>query len=151
MVYKEYGLQVRKECEVVIERIGPERSHLRQRRFFSIGPNFIWHLDLYDTLKLHGSCINGIFDGFSRLIIWLNVSTTNSDPKLIVGCYIEAVQQFGGLPQNLLGAILVLRMLCAWRESAPPTKNQILVKMSLQPVGGFGIVLVCRPQRYWDL
>lgn len=38
-----------------------------------------------------------------------------------------------------------------WRELAPPTKNQILVKMSLQPVCGFGIVLVCRPQRYWDL
>lgn len=77
-----------------------QARRLRQRSYFSKGPNFIWHLDSYDKLRPYGICINGSINGFSRKIMWLNAYTTNSDPKLIGGYYIEAVQHLGGLPQR---------------------------------------------------
>ena len=36
-------------------------------------------------------------------MIWLNAYTTNSDPKLIGGYYVDAVQRFGGCPRVIRG------------------------------------------------
>ena len=43
----------------------------------------MWHVDGYDKLKLFGSPIHGCIDGYSRQILWLNVSPTNNDPQHI--------------------------------------------------------------------
>ncbi|KAL3977653.1 SLAM family member 8 [Sarotherodon galilaeus] len=107
---REHGLRVRKEdvC-LVLKELDPRGVALRQarrfrrRNYFSKGPNFIWHMDSYDKLKPYGICINGSIDGFSRKIIWLNAYTTNSNPKVIGGYYIEAVQRLKGCPRVVRG------------------------------------------------
>ncbi|XP_041834069.1 uncharacterized protein LOC121635073 [Melanotaenia boesemani] len=103
---RQHGLCVRKEdVRLVLKELDPsgvsrrQARRLRRRNYFSKGPNFIWHVDSYDKLKPYGLCINGSIDGFSRKIIWLNVYTTSSDPKVIGGYYMEAVQRLGGCPR----------------------------------------------------
>ncbi|XP_072220165.1 uncharacterized protein [Leuresthes tenuis] len=107
---RESGLRVRKEdARLELKELDPrgvalrKGGRLRGRRYFSKGPNFIWHMDSYDKLKPYGFCINGSIDGFSRKIMWLNAYTTNSDPKLIGGYYTEAVERFGGCPRIVRG------------------------------------------------
>ncbi|XP_042073225.1 uncharacterized protein LOC121813492 [Haplochromis burtoni] len=107
---REHGLRVRKEdVRLVLKELDPRGVALRQavrfrrRNYFSKGPNFIWHMDSYDKLKPYGICINGSIDGFSRKIIWLNAYTTNSNPKVIGGYYIEAVQRLKGCPRVVRG------------------------------------------------
>ncbi|XDV31020.1 hypothetical protein PO909_033797 [Leuciscus waleckii] len=107
---REKGLRVRKEdVRLVLKELDPRgvavrrARRLRRRNYFAKGPNFSWHLDSYDKLKPYGICINGCIDGFSRKIIWLNAYTTSSDPKLIGGYYIEAVERLGGCPRVVRG------------------------------------------------
>lgn len=107
---RENGLRVRKEdVRIVLKELDPngvsrrQARRLQRRNYFSKGPNFIWHIDSNDKLKPYGICINGCIDGFSRKIIWLNTYTTNSDPKLIGGYYVDAVQRFGGSPRVIRG------------------------------------------------
>ena len=107
---REHGLRVRKEdVRLLLKELDPRgvsrrlARRLRRRNYFSKGPNFIWHIDSYDKLKPYGICINGSIDGFSRKMIWLNAYTTSSDPKLIGGYYIEAVQRLGGCPRVVRG------------------------------------------------
>ncbi|XP_066497496.1 uncharacterized protein [Hoplias malabaricus] len=104
------GLRVRKEdVRLILKELDPRGVALRRakrlcrRNYFSKGPNFIWHLDSYDKLKHYGICINGCIDGFSRKIIWLNAYTTSSDPRLVGGYYIQAVQRLGGCPEIVRG------------------------------------------------
>lgn len=59
----------------------------------------MWHIDSYDKLKPYGICINGCIDGFSRNIIWLRAALTNSDPKVIGGYFVEAVERCRGCPR----------------------------------------------------
>lgn len=107
---REHGLRARKEDvrrvlrELDYNGVSQRQSRrLRRRRYFARGPNFIWHIDSYDKLKPYGICINGCIDGFSRKIIWLNAYTTSSDPKVIGGYYVEAVQRLGGCPRVMRG------------------------------------------------
>ncbi|MEQ2182533.1 hypothetical protein GOODEAATRI_023306, partial [Goodea atripinnis] len=74
-----------------------------RRNYFYKCPNFIWHIDSYDKRKPYGICINRNIDGFSRKIIWLKAYTTNSDPKLIGGYYIDAVQRLEVCPRVVRG------------------------------------------------
>ena len=72
-----------------------------RRRYFSAGPNFIWHCDGYDKLKPYGFAIHGCIDGFSRKILWLKCMTTNNDPKVVLHLFLKAVQNFHGSPKLL--------------------------------------------------
>ncbi|OWF51202.1 uncharacterized protein LOC110449483 [Mizuhopecten yessoensis] len=90
----------------LLDPIGVElrlRKRLRRRRYFSKGPDFLWHVDAYDKLKRYGLCISGCIDGFSRHLIWLNVYTTSSDPRVIAGYYMEAVDSRKGCPSLMRG------------------------------------------------
>ena len=70
-----------------------------ERRTYTVpGPNFIWHMNDYDKLKPFGLCISGCMDGFSRKIIWLNVYSTNNNPRIIGGYFLEPLKEFGGCP-----------------------------------------------------
>lgn len=102
----EHGLWVRKEdVRLILSELDPVSSGMRQsrrlsrRRYFSPGPNFIWHVDSYDKLKPYGICINGCIDGFSRKVIWLKAALTSSDPHVIGGYFVEALEQAGGGPR----------------------------------------------------
>ncbi|XP_070411871.1 uncharacterized protein [Nothobranchius furzeri] len=107
---REHGLRAKKEdVRLVLKELDPrgvsmrQARRLRRRNYFSKGPNFIWHIDSYDKLKPYGFCINGCIDGFSRKIIWLNAYITSSDPKLIGGYYVDAVQRLEGCPRIVRG------------------------------------------------
>lgn len=67
-----------------------------RRSYFAAGPNFLWHIDGYDKLKPYGLCIHGCICGFSRKVIWLNVYTTNNDPRIIGGYFLQTVKKMGG-------------------------------------------------------
>ncbi|XP_061885060.1 uncharacterized protein LOC133635791 [Entelurus aequoreus] len=107
---KEDGLHVKKEeVRLILKELDPRgvelrgRRRLHRRNYFAKGPNYIWHFDSYDKLKPFGICINGCIDGFSRKIIWMNAFTTNSDPTVIGGYYMEAVKKLGGCPRIVRG------------------------------------------------
>lgn len=75
------------------------RHRLRRRRYCTPGPNFLWHLDGWDKLKPYGFCVHGCIDGFSRRILWLEVASSNKDPKVVADYFLSTVQQLGGVPR----------------------------------------------------
>ena len=90
----------------ILDKDGVElrrKGRLKRRKYFAKGPNYLWHLDAYDKLKPYGLCISGCIDGFSRQLIWLNVYRTSSNPRVIAGYYIEAVDQLVGCPSMVRG------------------------------------------------
>ncbi|XP_019859117.1 PREDICTED: uncharacterized protein LOC109587312 [Amphimedon queenslandica] len=74
---------------------------LKRRIYRNKGPNFLWHCDGYDKLKPYGLPIHGCIDGYSRKILWLNVSKSNNDPSQVAWYYMNAVQQLSGCPRFL--------------------------------------------------
>lgn len=102
---KDYNLTVKRETVYSILKIAdPEGvanrygNKLRRRVYLSPGPNFLWHLDGYDKLKQFGFAIHGCIDGFSRYILWLEVATTNNDPKVTVNYYLQTIKTIKLLP-----------------------------------------------------
>ena len=55
----------------------------KRRKYHSVGPNHLWHLDGYDKLKPFGLAIHGAIDDWSRKILWLRVASTNNNPKIV--------------------------------------------------------------------
>ena len=85
----------------VLDPVGVSKrsaKKLRRRVYHARGPNCVWHMDGYDKLKPYGLCISGAIDGFSRHVMWLSVYSTNNNPNIIAGYYMETVQKFGGAP-----------------------------------------------------
>lgn len=78
-------------------------KRLKRRNYYAKGPNFLWHIDSYDKLKQYGLCINGCIDGFSRKIIWIKVTFSSSNPRIIAGHYTEAVQEIRLCPEKIRG------------------------------------------------
>ena len=78
-----------------------QRNRLRRRLYTNPGPNFLWHIDSYDKLKPYGICINGAIDGFSRMVMWLHAYTTNSNPRVISGYFIDEVEGRSGTPTRI--------------------------------------------------
>ena len=58
--------------------------------------------DGYDKLKPFGFPIHACVDGWSRKVLWLYVTRSNSWPHNIATYYLEAVEQQGGCPQKLI-------------------------------------------------
>ena len=75
-----------------------KRRRLRRREYSSLGPNFVWHVDGYDKLKEFGFPIHGCIDGYSRKILWLELSRTNNNPAVIAAFYIDCLRELGGCP-----------------------------------------------------
>lgn len=67
-------------------------NKLNRRSYVSAGPNFVSHIDGYDKLKPFGFSIHGAIDGYSRKIIWLEVSVSNKNPKSIAFYYLDFPQ-----------------------------------------------------------
>ncbi|CAH3036649.1 unnamed protein product, partial [Pocillopora meandrina] len=63
------------------------------------GINGTWHLDGYDKIKPFGFPISGCIDGYSRRVVFLEVASSNNDPKIIAGYYLECVKEVGGCPR----------------------------------------------------
>eukprot|EP00112_Aurelia_sp_Birch-Aquarium-sp1_P017080 Seg3932.3 transcript_id=Seg3932.3/GoldUCD/mRNA.D3Y31 product="hypothetical protein" protein_id=Seg3932.3/GoldUCD/D3Y31 len=104
----EKGVQTDREtiriCLNVIDPVGVElRSthQLRRRRYYAKGPNYIWHIDGNDKLKPFGFCIHGCIDGYSRRILWLEVSPSNKNPRIIARYFLNCVKSTEGLPRKV--------------------------------------------------
>ena len=76
---------------------------LQRRQYISPGPDHMWHIDGYDKLKLYGFATHGATDGFSRKIIWLNVSSSNNNPAYIAYYFIQSITELGRIPQVVRG------------------------------------------------
>ena len=68
----------------LLKEMDPEGSELRRKHrlkrrvYQNPGPNYSWHIDGYDKLKCWGSPIHGAIDGFSRRILWLEITHSNN-------------------------------------------------------------------------
>lgn len=103
------GIQVpRTVVQTMLKELDPEgsrqrRAHrLKRREYHNSGPNFAWHADGYDKLKPYGFPIHGCIDGWSRKILWLHVTRSNNLPDNIATYFLDAVEEFGGCPVNVI-------------------------------------------------
>ena len=70
-----------------------ENIHLQVLTLFGI-------FDGHDKLKPYGFSIHGGINGFSRRVLWLEVSTSNKMPEVIAKYDLDAVKR-NGLPVNV--------------------------------------------------
>ena len=105
---RKYNLQVRRDTVMkslrVLDPEGVERRQrrrLKRRRYVTPGPNFLWHVDGWDKLAPFGFFVHGAVDGFSRRILWLEVGSTNKNPRVIASNYLNAILQLGGVPRRM--------------------------------------------------
>ena len=103
------GLRVpRIVVQEILKEVDPEGSELRKahrlkrREYHNPGPNYSWHMDGYDKLKPWGFPIHGVIDGFSRKILWLNVTRSNNSPDNIAKFYLNVVKEFDGCPVEMI-------------------------------------------------
>ena len=54
------------------------------------------HIDGLDRLKPCGFCIQGGIDGYSKIILWLEVSILNNKPAFIAKYFLDCVKVAGG-------------------------------------------------------
>ena len=73
----------------IIDPVGVELHSRRRRLCYNPGPNFLWCVDGYDTLKSYGLCVHGAVDGFPTHVILLHAYTTNSDLAVIGGYFMD--------------------------------------------------------------
>ena len=99
----DYGLVVtRSVVRQILKILDPEcvearsRHRLRRRQYCAKGPNYLWHIDGYDKLKPFGFSIHGAIDGYSRRILWLEVSSSNNDPAIIAHFYYKCARLLRG-------------------------------------------------------
>ena len=84
-----------------VDPLGVDRrkyNTIKRIIYFSEGPGDIYHLDGNDKLKRWGFCIHGCVDGFSRKILWLNVSSSNNDPLIIANFFLQCVNKYRFVP-----------------------------------------------------
>ena len=92
----------------LLREMDPEGTELRKghrlRRwiYHNPGPNYSWHCDGYDKLKPFGFPIHGCIDGWSRKIMWLYVTRSNNQPNNVAAYFLDAVQEYGGCPVDLV-------------------------------------------------
>ena len=89
--------------EIDTEGVRQRKAHrLVRHRYYAQGPNYVWHVDGYDKLKPYGFCFNGaIIDGYSRRILWLEVSNSNNSSGVIAKNYLDALANLGVCPRPL--------------------------------------------------
>ena len=80
-----------------------KRRKLTRREYHSFGPNHAWHIDGYDKLKPFGIAIHGVIDGYSRIILWLKLSSSNNNPKIIANYYLCCIKELQLIPRVVRG------------------------------------------------
>ena len=83
----------------VIDPEGVDTQKCRRLKRLTPGPKFLWHIDEWDKLKPYGFSVHVYIDGFSRRLLWLEVSTTNKHLNVIVDFFLSTVEQLGGVPR----------------------------------------------------
>ena len=113
----------------VLEEVDPEGCELRKahrlkrRTYHCLGPNDTWHIDGYDKLKPFGFPIHGAIDGFSRKMLWLEVTRSNNSPDNIATYFLSTVKELKGCPRQLITDLgtengLAASMQCYFHDDA---------------------------------
>ena len=99
------GLTADKETvRLILKSLDPvgvdkrKRRKLTRREYHSFGPNHTWHIDGYDKLKPFGIAIHGAIDGYSRRILWLKLSSSNNNTKVIANYYLCCMKWLNLIP-----------------------------------------------------
>ena len=71
-------------------------GRLKRRIYYSPGPNDSWCFDGHDKLVKYYIAIHGCVDAWSGKWMWLNVFTSNHDPRVVALHYLRAVKLHGG-------------------------------------------------------
>ncbi|KAJ7382089.1 hypothetical protein OS493_037149 [Desmophyllum pertusum] len=101
--YNEVIDVVRQHIKLDPERTLLRKAHrLKRRSYHNLGPNDTWHMDGYDTLKPFGFPIHGAIDGFSRKILWLQLTRSNNSPDNIATYFLNTVKELKGCPAQLI-------------------------------------------------
>ena len=93
----------------ILRELDPEgveirkRYRLQRRKYYSLGPNWVWHIDGYDKLKPYGISIHGAIDGFSRKVLWLEVANSNKDPRTVCNYFLNVCRTIDGVPRKVVG------------------------------------------------
>ena len=64
-----------------------------------MGLSYVWHIDEFDKTKPYEFSIHGSINGYSRRIIWLEVSESNKYPDLIANYYLKAAKNLNRIPK----------------------------------------------------
>ena len=111
---KHQGIYVqRQRIRDALRRIDPTgvksraKGVLHRRQYSVPAPNDLWHLDGYHKLIRWSLVIYGGIDGFSRVIMYLNVATNNRSDT-VLSSFLSAVREYG--------QIVVVRML-VWHST----------------------------------
>lgn len=74
------------------------KNRLKRRNYQAHGPFFVLHIDGHDKLNKYGFCIHGGIDGFSRKVMWLDVASSNKNPRIIAHYYLKMLSKYGCMP-----------------------------------------------------
>ena len=107
-LHSKHGINVpRSVVQNILRELDPEGTELRKarrlkrREYSNPGPNYCWHSDEYDKLKPYGFPIHACIDGFSRRALWLRVTRSNNDPRVIGSFFVDCIQEYEGCPTLL--------------------------------------------------
>ena len=103
-----YGLHISYEkVRKVLLKVDPggvelrSRNVIRRRVYETKGPFHVFHIDGHDKLKKRGFALHGGIDGFSRKVLWLNVSTTNNDPLVVANYFFTVCKRLDRGNENI--------------------------------------------------
>ncbi|KAJ7432412.1 hypothetical protein B0H11DRAFT_1760479, partial [Mycena galericulata] len=84
------------EAALVKER---RKNRLRRKRFWAAGVNDLWAVDQHDKWKYkYGLALHSGIDPFIGFIHWMKIWWTNSNPRLVLGYYLDEVEETGYMP-----------------------------------------------------
>ncbi|KAF8217983.1 hypothetical protein K438DRAFT_1914178 [Mycena galopus ATCC 62051] len=106
LLFNEEGMSVSKaviaayfaihEPELLRQR---RANRLKRKRFWAAGVNDVWCVDQHDKWKYKfGLALHNGLDPFPGCLRWLKIWWTNSNPRLILSYYLDAVEELGYMP-----------------------------------------------------
>lgn len=102
---KKYNVRCTKkttfELLIALDPVGIEgrrKNKLKRRKYRSSGPFFVVHIGRHDKLNKYGFCIHGGMGGFSRKLLWLEVASSNKNPKIIAHYYLKTLSKYNCMP-----------------------------------------------------
>ncbi|XP_057316370.1 uncharacterized protein LOC130657405 [Hydractinia symbiolongicarpus] len=114
---RQRGFSVDRETvRFILQTLDPDgvesrRKHVLKRQvYITPGPSFICHVDGYDKLKPFGFCIHGAIDGYSRNVLWLEVSDSNNNPAIVASYFFSCIKELYILYLEIIKLHSIIRL-----------------------------------------
>lgn len=115
------GVYVQRErVRTSLHRVDPTgvelrlKRHLHRRTYSVPCPNYLWHIDGYHKLIRWRFVIHGGVDGYSRIPVYLNVSSNNKSETVLDG-FLGAVSP--GMVSQCVSVLTVEERMFVWNSS----------------------------------